>query len=421
MQRVVIEKPYEFIPPHRGNWWPAFIQRFRLIDRWLAKSHGVTSWECRHVERLQASIRAGHGILLTPNHCRPCDPIAMGWLAREAKTNVFAMASNHLYHQDRFTAVAIRKMGGFSVNREGIDRQAINTAVEVLATAERPLIVFPEGAVTRTNDRLRALLDGVAFIARSAAKKRQRATSDGKVVVHPVALKYLFRGDIRAAVDPVLTEIEHRLTWRPQRHLPLMSRITKVGMTLLSLKEVEHIGAPQSHRFEHRLEKLIDHLLHPLETEWLGEAQSGEIVPRVKALRMKIVPPMMQGTLDGEERDRRWLQLENIYLAQQVDSYPHDYLEALPSVDRIFETVERFEEDITDDTRVMGPLHIVIEVGDPIEVSTHRDKSAMVDPLMARIRGDLQGMLDRLSKESQVFTAREARLVSSVAPLVISS
>lgn len=409
MQQIVIEQPYKFIPPHRGNWWPSFIQRFRLIDRWLRKSHGVTSWECRNSERLRASLERGDGILLTPNHCRPCDPIVMGWLAREAKTNVYAMASRHLYHQDRFTAIAIQKMGGFSVNREGIDRQAINTAVDILATAERPLIVFPEGAVTRTNDHLQALLDGVGFIARSAAKKRTRATSTGKVVVHPVALKYLFQADIRQAVDPVLTEIEHRLTWRPQRDLSLMDRITKVGMTLLGLKEIEYLGAPQDQRFHVRLENLINHLLQPLETEWFAQSQTGRTIPRVKALRMQILPDMVRGEISEEERNRRWRQLENIYLAQQIDSYPHDYLETLPSVDRILETVERFEEDITDQVRVMGPLHVIIDVCEPIEVSGKRDRSADVDPLMLAIQVQLQARLDDLATESKLITAHEAR------------
>src|SRR3970282_234877 len=104
----------------------------------------------------------------------PCDPIVMGFLARHVACYMFAMASWHLFNQDRFTAWAIQKMGGFSVYREGMDRQAIQTAIDILAQARRPLILFPEGTVTRTNDRLGALLDGVSFIARSAARKRQR-------------------------------------------------------------------------------------------------------------------------------------------------------------------------------------------------------------------------------------------------------
>ena len=85
------------------------------------------------------------------------------------------MASWHLFQRGWFNSWAIRHMGAFSVNREGVDRQAINTAVDLLAEAKRPLIIFPEGATSRTADFLHALLDGVAFIARAAAKKHERA------------------------------------------------------------------------------------------------------------------------------------------------------------------------------------------------------------------------------------------------------
>lgn len=403
MQHIVIEKPYEFVPPHRGSWWPSLVQRFRLIDRWLRKAQGIVDWECRHVERLKKSLADGHGIMLTPNHSRPCDPISMGLLAREAGCHVYAMASWHLFHQDWFTAFAIRKVGGFSVNREGIDRQAIHTSIEVLESAERPLIVFPEGAVTRTNDRLHALLDGIAFIARAAAKKRARSVPGGKVVIHPVALKYFIQTDLEQALDPLLTDIEHRLSWRPQRRLPLMDRITKVGQTLLALKEIEHIGSVQSDRFHRRLENLINHLLDPLEEEWLGKIQRTAVVPRVKALRMKMIPDMISGEITPEERARRWEQLADLYLAQQVNSYPPDYLETLPSVDRVLETVERFEEDLTDEVRVVGPMHLVIEVDEAIVVSPTRDRNAAEDSLMTKIEERLQSMLDRLALESPVL------------------
>ena len=143
MQNIVIEEPYEFVPPHRGVWWPNFIEYTNLYGRYLRRTHGIVDYECRGAERLRASLDAGHGILLTPNHCRPADPVVMGFLGREARCFVFAMASWHLFKQDKFTSWAIHKMGGFSVYREGVDRKAINTAIDILRHAERPLIIFP--------------------------------------------------------------------------------------------------------------------------------------------------------------------------------------------------------------------------------------------------------------------------------------
>lgn len=405
MQNIIIEKPYEFIPPLRWPVWPTLIQSLRLVDYYLRVGHGVASYECRHVDRLAASLRAGHGVMLAPNHCRPCDPVAMGFLGREAGCHFYGMASWHLFHDSWYVHWALRAIGAFSVYREGIDRQAINLATDVLATAERPLLIFPEGAVTRTNDRLQALLDGVAFIARTAAKKRAKEVEGGQVVVHPVALKYFFQGDIERTLDGILATIEHRFSWRPRPGTPLLERITKVGLTLLSLKEIEHLGRAQQGKLADRLQNLIDRLLHPLEEEWLGgQREAGGTVPRVKALRMKILPDMITGQLSPAERQRRWDQLADIYLAQQVSSYPPDYLLDRPTVDRLLETVERFEEDLTDVVTVHAPLKVVIDVGEAIPVSPHRDRGAPVDPLMAQLERDLQAMLDRLALESPVHS-----------------
>ncbi|HIA20075.1 MAG TPA: 1-acyl-sn-glycerol-3-phosphate acyltransferase, partial [Planctomycetaceae bacterium] len=312
-------------------------------------------------------------------------------------------ASWHLFNQDWFTGWAIHKMGGFSVNREGVDRQAINMAVEILDSAERPLVVFPEGAVTRTNDQLHALLDGVAFIARTAAKRRRRRSADLKVVVHPVALKYFFGGDLEAVADQVLTRIEERLSWQPQRDLPLMPRLTKVGLALLALKELEYFGSTRTGDLEQRLGALIDRLLIPLEEEWFGQLQPGAVIPRIKALRMKMLPAMVRGELDAQERERRWKHLADLYLVQQISCYPPDYLSKLPTHDRILETLERFEEDLTDKVQVHGSLKVVIDIGEAIEVVPERDRSAETDPLMQELEVRLQTMLDDLAKESPLW------------------
>jgi 1-acyl-sn-glycerol-3-phosphate acyltransferase len=409
MQSIIVEKPYKFIGPNRSDFWPSFVQLFQLYGPHLRKREGVVAHEVRHVERLQASLAAGHGIMLTPNHPRTADPLVLGYMMRAAGSHVFAMASWHLFNQSRFNAWAIRAIGGFSINREGIDRQAINTAIDILDEAKRPLMVFPEGGSTRTNDRLHALLDGVAFIARAGAKKRHKRNG-GQVVVHPIVIKYLFQGDLARAADDVLSNIEQRLSWRPRRRVPLMDRISKVGVALLTLKEMEHLGAPQTGRLGERLQRLVDHLLGPLEREWLGSEQHGGVIPRVKALRMKIMPEMVKGQTSAEERERRWEHLHDIYLAQQLSCYPPDYLTSRPSVDRLLETIERFEEDLTGKARVHGHLKAVIDVGEAIPVSPERDRKAPVDPLMVEIENTLNRMLAPLMEESPLFVDPVAKL-----------
>ena len=185
--------------------------------------------------------------------------------------------------------------------------------------------------------------------------------------------------------------------------MPIFDRIVKISRALLCLKEVEYFGKEQPGSLQDRQTTLVNRLLHPLEKTWLGEPQSGPVVPRVKALRVKILPDMVEGRADPAERQRRWAQLADIYLAQQVASYPPDYLVSRPSVDRFLEFIERFEEDLTDRVRVYGSLKVIIEVGDALEVSPQRDRQAEIDPLMNEIEQALQAMLDRLALESPLY------------------
>lgn len=403
MQNIIIEKPYKFIPPHRGNFVPGLIQRLRLVDRYLAKHEGVVSHEIRGIDYLKESLRLNRGILLTPNHCRYADPLAMGFVSRMVDTHVYAMASWHLFNQSRFEAWAIRMMGGFSVYREGLDRQSLDTAINTLTDAERPLVVFPEGTVFRTNDVLQPLLEGVAFIARSAARRRAKQNG-GEVVMHPVAIKYLFHGDVRSAVEPVVTSIENRLTWQATKpRVSLIDRVQKIVLALLTLKEIEQFGEAQQGTVNDRQQGLINRLLSPLEESWMGSPQCGNLVPRIKQLRSKMVPNLLTTDITAQERDRIWKDLGALYLAQQVGSYPLAYLTQPTTNTRLLETVERLEEDLTDRTRVYRPLHVIIQVAPAIVVGTDKAPKDQEDPLMISLRTQLQGMLDDLAKEAVVF------------------
>jgi hypothetical protein len=110
---------------------------------------------------------------------------------------------------------------------------------------------------------------------------------------------------------------------------------------------------------------------------------------------------MVAGRVDKAERARRWKQLADIYLAQQLSCYPPDYLAQNPSVDRVLEIIEKFEEDMFDKARRHGNLKVVLQIAPPIEVSPERVRGAPIDPLMVEIEQSLQGMIDELGKESR--------------------
>lgn len=398
MQQVVFDEPYEFVPPVYSNWWPHVLRFY--VRRHLRTSFGVDSIECRHVERLRATLDAGHSVVLAPNHCRLSDPLVLGVMALEAHTYLFAMASWHLFKQSRFQRFMIRRMGAFSLFREGNDRQAIDTAIDILLQRRRPLIMFPEGAITRHNDLVNEMMEGPAFIARQAAKRLKKLDMPGDVVIHPVALRYAFVGDLKKSLAPTLAELEARLSWQPQRHLSLVARIAKIGTALLSLKEIEYLGASRTGDTFERAQFLIDSVLAKQEEKWQLKDTSGGVVARVKRLRTTILPDMVAGKVTDDQRASRWQDLAAIYYVQQISHYPRDYiLPAKNLPERVVETVERLEEDFVDNARKYEPFHAIVEVGEAIAVSPQRDRAATVDPVMSEVHRQLQTMIDGLAAE----------------------
>jgi 1-acyl-sn-glycerol-3-phosphate acyltransferase len=390
MEQVVIAKPYQFVPPHHGTFWPWLLQK--CLPRHTRRSWGVERPEFHGLERLRASLQAGHGVILAPNHCRPCDAFILLLLGAELRQPLYTMASAHLFMQGRLQRWLLRRAGVFSVFREGLDREALKTASQILVEARRPLVVFPEGVITRGNDRLGYVMDGVAFIARSAAKSRAKANPAGQVVIHPIALRYTFNGDLRQAIEPILDMIEKRLGWMRHFGTSLVERVRRLGEALLTVKEVEYFGAAQAGSRADRLLRLTDRVLGPLEERYLSGQREATTVARIKKLRVAILPALTEGNCTAEEQATRWRHLDDCSFAMALEGYPRGYIDGEPTTERLLETVERFEEDTTDAARIHRPLRCRIDIGEAMLVTTDRTRGE-ADPLTVQLEDRLKTML----------------------------
>jgi hypothetical protein len=111
----------------------------------------------------------------------------------------------------------------------------------------------------------------------------------------------------------------------------------------------------------------------------------------VRALRTAILPELVEGGLSDAERDRRWDQLARLYLAQRLSLYPPGYLAGHPSTERVLETVERLEEDLTDVATVHRPLAVRVSVGEPLTVAPDGPRPAA---LTNEVRDRIETLLD---------------------------
>ena len=392
MQQLLVDQPYRFVPPRFSRGWALFLRLW--LARHLRKAYAITSWECQGVERMQASRKAGHGILLASNHCRPSDPILLGLNLPKASGDEFLyiMASWHLFKENAAMGFLLPRAGIFSVLREGVDRESIKCAANLLAEAKHPVVLFPEGIVTRSNDRLHDMMDGVSFIARLGAQQRAAQNPPGQVVVHPVFVRYFHEGKIADTVSPVLDMIEKRFGWQKGDHLPWQERVKRVGQGMMAVKEVEYLGQAQNGPIDERIHRLLKHILPPLEKEWVGGRSDGHAMDRIKRVRTALLPGMIGQTNHAEEKARRWRQVADLYFAQQLVCYPEGYLAGDVPPEHWLETVERFEEDLTGASRPHAPLQAVVTIGEAIPCDPTADRRKDGARMMKALRESMESM-----------------------------
>jgi hypothetical protein len=384
-------EPYRFVPPYRSTLWCRLLGR--LVPGRLRRGLGVRRWHFVGLECLRRSITAGCGVVLAVNHSRWADPPVVGVLGLEAGCYFYYLVSYHLFRQGRFSGWYLNRLGGYSVWREGTDRESLRASVDILARAERPLVVFPEGTYFRQNERLGPLQEGFSLIARHAARRGERP-----IVVHPVALKYWYLEDPRPALSEVLGRRERRLGWFPQRHLDWYPRLERLGEALAALQEIGHFGQVHSGPVEDRLRALADALVTRLEGEYLGRTGAGRLLDRVRRLRQAAV--RRGADSDPEVRQRAQEALRALLLCENLNCQSLDYLRQRPSYERLAETVLRMEEAITDIPEpFLAPLGVVGAVGPGIDVSDYegvpRRGRRGADPLMQETAASIQGLLDR--------------------------
>ena len=405
---VVFNRPYEFVPRDSSTLWPWMIQRLRLVDRYLVKKEGVVDYEIRELDRLRDSISAPHGIVFAPNHCRYADPLVMVWPARFAPTNFYAMASWHLFNKGRFDQFAMTKCGAFSLNREGSDRKSLETAIEVVSTAERPLIMFAEGMTFRTNDRVRPLLDGLPFIARAAARKRAKRGDGGKVVIHPAAIKYLCVDDTTAWCHGQLDALETHLGWkRCVKPDGLVERTVQVCDAIFALNESELLGRSSSGNNSDRRHSLCKELLDRtedrlgIETADPDDVSEVGVSERARLIRSKIAKRFFDGA-DAQEQVRLRDDAHAADIAVDVRSYSNDYLQCDEATDtRVVETIQRLQERLLGKANREVRLKCVIQIGGAITVPPKKGPRDEQDPLITDTSNQIAGMLSNLATEAR--------------------
>ena len=264
---------------------------FPIVRREMRKRADIQHVELHGLEHLQAAVASGAGVLVTPNHSFHYDSYVLGHAAHEVARPFHVMAAWQVFHAATpFQRFIMQRSGIFSIDRESADLGAFKRAVEILRSHHCPLVIFPEGDIYHTNDRVSPFREGAAAIALSAAKRADRST-----VVIPAAIKCRYVTDPTPGLLNLMSRLEQSLHWRPHPHLPLAERIYRFAAGLLALKELEYLGGPQTGTVQSRTAALIGQLLDEQERRHHIEKRTGTVPERVKELRRHHIERLAAG------------------------------------------------------------------------------------------------------------------------------
>jgi len=395
MNRQPFQTPPRSWAPKLTPW---LVRLFRpLLRRTLRSTQRLTPIEVRGAEPVRKALADGAGVLITPNHSFHYDSYALMQAAEQLGRPPYVMTAWQVFAKaGRIQSWIMQRHGCFSINREGADMQAFRQAVDLLKEGPYPLVLFPEGEVYHTNDRVTPFREGAAAIALAAARKAAR-----RVVCVPCALKCWYTTDPLPELLPLMDRLERRLLLRPLADRPLQERIYRFAQAGLSLKELEYLGQPQAGTVPERVARLTEGILARLEQRHGAAAPTATVPERVKEVRRLIIKRQDQAGLTDAERRRLADDLEDVFAVVQLFSYPGDYVAERPSVERMAETLDKFEEDVfgVELPGVRGTRRVVVRFGEPVEVPPGRDRKDAVAHWTRDLERRVQALLNELNAE----------------------
>jgi len=382
----------------------------RRYRRWQLRSkQQVQEVQVRGQEHLQGALAAGHGVLITPNHPAHYDSAALYLAADQFDVPLYFMTAWQVFGMSsRFQRIAMQRLGCFSIDRENADRKAYKQAVDILRNEPYPLVIFPEGDIYHMTDRVTPFREGAAAITFAAARRGSRP-----IVVVPCGIKFWYVDDPLPGLLDLMSRLEEKLLLRPEPNLELSDRIYRFAGALLALKEDDYLGGTQSGVLSDRINRLTESILETIESRHSPDVTAHQIPERVKELRRKIIQNVGQcDAADAKEQPRIQSlsrDMDDLFVVMQLFSYPGDYLPADPTVERLAETIDKFEEDVFQKElpTVHGRRRVEVCFGPPLPVPAGPQGRGGVAGLSNKMQSLVQELVTQLN--DAIDTNRSAK------------
>ncbi|WP_437185472.1 lysophospholipid acyltransferase family protein [Planctomicrobium sp. SH668] len=403
-----ITPPYSW--PSRLS--PRFVQLYTPWRLAELRQQQIKSINIQYAENVAGALQAGCGVLVVSNHSYHYDSFVLIESGRSAGWLPQIMTSWQVFMMYQpIGRWVLQKHGCFSILREGADPIALRQSTSILQSGNHPLLIYPEGDIYHSNDRVMPFRSGAAAIALMAARKKKRP-----IVIVPCATKCFYTTDPTRELCDVMSRLEERIHWRPTPESPLLDRIYRFGSGFLALKEVEYLGAPRSGTVRDRIQFLANSILRMIRTRNGFHLEEGSVFDYIRTTRALLVRKMNDQTAIEQAAKRGahsrlstslspdfQQDFDDLFFVTQLTSYHGDYSSASPTVERMAETIDKFEEDFFElpAPTPRGIRSAQVTFGAPIEVSLD---SMTTQTLTIRLETEVQNLLNSIQDPSSAST-----------------
>jgi len=304
--------------------------------------------------------------------------------------------------------------GSYSVLPGVADRESMRMTREILSGPGGKLVIFPEGEpMCGENDSLMPFQPGIIKLGFSALSDAREKEPGADITILPGFIKYVIKestANVIAHLEKSIGEIERKLGAEAGGR-NLLRRFLMVGRILLEQSENHYNIQPTETDFDYRIgrlrHKILDNIASKLKLKHYNE--KADAIHKLRQLTSTVelieigYPSADLPVISHDEV--AWANRECVK-AYDFIVVKRDYLISNPTPERFYEWLQRFQSIVLGKTpRMLGgephpmPRRAHVTFAKPFHLCDFYDdykknKSACVDTLLTRLRGDIQRLLD---------------------------
>ncbi|MAS94777.1 MAG: hypothetical protein CMO55_16380 [Verrucomicrobiales bacterium] len=371
------DAPYQFFEPQPSSpviWLGRKVNQHFIVPR---KNHLIQELRVEGaLDEINEARTNGDRLVFVINHPSHSDPQVISEVHRQLGIPSSFMAAYDVFLRSKLSCWVMQKCGHFSIDREGSDRKAMSTAIDMIKGGDFALNIYPEGNVYLTNDRVTPFLDGTAFIALKAQKDLK---DTARVKVIPISLKFTHLTAPKETVTERMIQLARDCGYQYPKDVKPLDAVFGLGNHIVSnylrthgYKE-EMATGPEG--LYETLTGFTNDLVAKLEGGLSLEASpETDLVDRIRKIRSKI------HQLRTDEKAEPHPEIDGIaekaILVLRIHGYLTPYLSDKPTIDRYDETVERIAEDYYSKAMPRtGPRRCYAQIHSPLDVQEYMDNA----------------------------------------------